>query len=218
MNKTLLIGLAVGAVVIIAAAGVFLLNSKKQQPATTSETPETSVTNTDTQPRSLRELMSFANNQTCTFTDDQGNSGVVYVSDNKMRGDFQSSLNGENTESHMLINGNDMYLWFADNPEGFKTSLESVKDLQAEQGDDEPKTVDIDKQVDYECQNWTVDQSVFQVPTDVKFTDYSAMMESAAEMMEDSPESLDGNAAQCQACESLPDSAKAQCLATLKCN
>lgn len=217
MNKTLLIGIAVGAVVIIAAAGVLLLNSKKsEQPAAmTSDTTE-QATQSGNQPRSLRDLMSFADNQTCTFQDDRGNSGAVYVSNNMMRGDFKSESAAETGQSHIIVRDDQMYLWFDENEEGFKTSLQSVGDLQTDESSTSAKSVDIDKKVDYNCTEWNVDTSVFSVPSTITFTDYSTMMESAAEMMEDSQ--TEGRESQCAACNSLPASAKEQCLQTLQCN
>lgn len=221
MNKTLIIGLSVGAVVIIALGGVFLLNSKDVSQPTSDSTVET-ISDTTNQPKSLRELMSFANNQTCTFKDDEGNSGVVYVANNSMRGDFNSSTDDSDIKTHTIIKGNDMYLWFDDNKEGFQSSLDSVSSMQMDSKEDaSKKTVDIDKQVDYDCESWTVDSKMFELPTTVTFTDYSKMMESAAGMMEEnnSEEAMEsGNSSQCQACNSLPSPAKAQCLQTLNCN
>jgi len=46
---------------------------------------------------------------------------------------------------------------------------------------------DLQDEVSYECERWTVDASLFVPPPDVEFTDMTAMMEA---MMQDMPEGM----------------------------
>ena len=217
MNKTYLI-IACAAVVLLLAGGVFLLlgNSKSSTPSTQKTGVETQ-TSANTTPAdslektSLKALMSGTTNQQCTFTDtESGSSGTVYVSGGKFRGDFNSQVNGVVQSSHMISDGQEVYVWMDALTSGFKMSMAAI-DKTPNSGQ---KTVDVNKQVDYSCKPGSVDASRFSLPTEIKFEDVSAV---AA----DGPISLPsgaGSNVSCSACDNLPESSKAQCKATLKCS
>lgn len=214
MNKGILIAIAV-IVLIGGAIGFTMMNKPK---TATPETPTNTETSNGTmEVKSLRDLWTLGNNQTCTFSDTTtGNNGVVYVSSGSMRGDFTSMVNGTSTDSHMIVAGDAMHMWVDGQPSGFKSSLTQLENLGSNPS--APKTVDLDQQVDYDCNSWSVDASKFAVPSDIEFMDMSAMMESMPPTMMDNGTNTTPTSDQCAACDSLSGTYKTQCLQALNCN
>lgn len=224
MNKGLLIGIGAVAAVAIIGGGAYLVLSNRPSssgPSTAQQQTETQANTQTSNPKSLRDLMALANNQTCTFTDvDSQNQGTVYVGGGKVRGDFSGDTGANVQNTHMIYDGADVYVWFDGAKEGFKGNLDSLTQASGQTGTTSSgsKSLDPDKQVDYQCSPWTVDNSRFQLPN-LEFTDYSEMMM----MMQSSMPQATGSetnvqSAQCSACDSLPGDAAAQCKQALNCN
>ena len=218
MGKGAMIAVAVGIVAAVAVAGAVIMS----RPA--SETPaniNTEVSSGET-PSSLRALMNFANNQHCTFSDTESASeGEVYVGNGKMRGNFETTSDSEVLNSHMISDGTNMYVWFDGAEEGFTASLSDIEAMSDSFAGSGQKTVDFDQQVDYDCNPWAVDNTVFNLPGGIEFKDFGAMMGGLGDlMMEGSSEgevNADTKTLQCEACDSLPAEAAAQCKQVLGC-
>ena len=118
---------------------------------------------------SLRSLLALGKNTMCTFTsvvENSTSSGTVYIAaDGPMSGDFSSQTSSGNITSHMIMKGGTSYVWSG--TQGATTSSNTNQ------------SVDLDAQVDYDCKNWTLDNSKFTVPTNVNFVDIEAMMKGA---------------------------------------
>jgi len=135
---------------------------------------------------SLRELLGMGQNQKCTFstsfTDDKNvtteTSGTLYTSGKKIAEEVQITSTGNggiNTNSMMISDGDKIYTW---NPSE-KTSgmmLKMVEPTGTADGKTQNQNVDLDKKFDMKCSPWTVDESKFTIPTDVKFTDLTELM------------------------------------------
>lgn len=212
MNKGILIGVVVAVLVGLGVLGFFLLNKSNS-----STNPPGSMME-QSSGKTFRDLMGL-NNQECSFSDESGNSGVIYAASGKVRGDFMA----ESMQTHMISDGADVYLWFDGAESGYKMSFSSMDEASMEgtSTTETPQTVDFDSKVDYECKGWRVDNSKFALPN-MEFNDFSKMMEDASSMMEDTSlpeagEELDLSS-QCSTCNTLPESARAQCLQALGCN
>ncbi len=231
MNKTLLMIGAGGLIllIILGGAGFFFLNKNKSK--STSEVQVTQMVTPQTETvmesgQSFKDLMKLSTNQQCTFTDTSTqNSGTVYGGSGKVRGDFSSVVNGTSLASHVISDGKTVYVWTDGQPQGFKMTLTEMETLPQ---DTTSKSVDLDKKVDYSCNAWITDNSKFQVPTTVKFSDMSKMMkdvmgqtnskQSTPSVPAAATKSLeDIKASQCAACDSLPAASQAQCRQTLGC-
>lgn len=222
MNKNIVIALTV-IVLLLIGGGVFLMNRQSSSPASDQSTlsPQSPQnTTTATQTTSLKNLMASKGSQQCTFNDtEMGSSGTMYISGNKMRGDFSSTIDNRTTTSHMISEGENAYVWMDDQKSGFKVSLKSMEGLNAKVNTNAPQAVDINKQMDYQCSTWTVDASLFAAPTDVQFQDMSAMVENTGTTMEaDSAATMPNKQEICAACDQAPAEAQAQCKAALNCN
>ncbi len=221
MNKKLYIGLFV---MLILVVGSYLFYKKEnssvsEQKVITSESVEQKV---DENAGSLADIFAAAGgpSQTCTFENTTENgkaSGVVYTSKSKMRGDFSTQMDGKVAESHMIVVDNTSYLW----QDGEKTGMKSVFGEESLKVIDPPKTVP-DTESDtiptgvmpdtgsFECKDWSVDDSFFDLPDNVEFLSLNDMTGASGTQLEGSNS--------CAVCESLPGEQKTQCLKSLDCN
>src|SRR5579872_3913805 len=235
VNKTTKIIIIV-VVLLLLGGGAFYFFHKSQKSAMQSE--QTAMMQPQsgqmtTQKKSLFDFFSMGGSQKCTFTDKTtGSSGTVYVSSGKMRGDFQSTNNGKATVSHMINDGKYVYYWSDGVKSGYKMSLDFVKQQAAQvsmapgnnssENQTPSQAVNMKQQADYSCGAWSEDGSLFIVPTDVTFTDYSTMMQGAMHSMTP-PAGSDGmtsgqKASECAQCDQVPAGAmRNQCKAALKC-
>ena len=163
---------------------------------------------------SILDLMKLGKSVKCTYSIDiTGNKmdGVSYVSGEKVRGDFNTTgPEDSKTESHMISDGGWVYVWNSVMPQGFKMKISDVEEsVKPESSQDQAPTGNasldtLQKKFDYKCDNWAPDNSVFDVPTDVTFTDFSDTMKSL------------GN--KCSACELIKDTeGKETCKKQLGC-
>jgi hypothetical protein len=144
-------------------------------------------------PTSMRELLGMGKNQKCTFSisrtlEEDGQAtkteGTFYVSGNKFAEEIKitSDMEGfENINMFMVSDGVDLYTW---NKDKSVTGMKYRMDDSAEPTDpnSDSRNVDLDEKVDMKCSPWIVDKKVFEVPTDVVFTDLSDMMKNMPTM------------------------------------
>ncbi|MDQ5954780.1 MAG: hypothetical protein QG583_708 [Patescibacteria group bacterium] len=127
---------------------------------------------------SLRSLLALGKNTMCTFTsvvENSSSSGTVYIAaDGSMSGDFTSQTSAGTITSHMIMKGGTSYVWSG--AQGAKMNVSATQNATASNTN---QSVDLDAQVDYDCKNWTRDDSKFTVPTNVNFIDIEAMMKGA---------------------------------------
>lgn len=200
MNIKVIISVVI-ALALLGGGAYVVLN---KQSVTDNSQLTTDNSETTNSPRSLRDLFASTVAQTCTFSDPSTNSTTeVYVSGGKMRGDFPGG--------HMITMDQTIYYWMDGQTTGYKMSM-AVPTGSAQVEADTNAQVDLDQQLDYKCSTWVVDPTKFVLPTDVTFTDPSAMIQ----------EALGASGApkiDCSACDSVPEgTARTQCLTALKCN
>lgn len=117
----------------------------------------------------LRSLLSLGQDVVCTFSGSEatGNvSGTMFISGEMMRGDFTA----EGTESHMIRQGNDTFVWSGNQGAKMNFSQTSTNSSGAQ------SSVNLDQEVNYKCDNWSKDSSKFDAPSNVNFIDLNTMM------------------------------------------
>lgn len=209
MNKKLLIGLIIALLLIVGGVlGFRMFGGKTVSTNDRAVVDSNTETGTEEAPASLKDLLQKGVAQKCSFSQsgDYSSQGNIYVSGGKVRGDFDSLVQGKTTKAHMIVENNTSYLWTDDAPSGFKTSFDingAVEDLDTDtsQPDDVSNSFDANADLNYNCTPWVVDDSVFTLPSGVTFADMNAQLQS-----------------QCGACESLTGDAKTQCKTALKCS
>lgn len=211
MSKNAIMALV--GVVIVAGAGWYFYSQKDGVSMTGS--------NSETAMGSLKDLMARGSSK-CTVSNTVENSvsqGVVYIGDGKMRGDFTSTMTNPamTIESHMISDGEFVYTWSSSMPQGIKIAVSAT---EGQSSAPESDTVDLyNAQVSYDCDSWSVDTAMFELPSGVTFTDLSSMMKSmpGAGANVQGGASVGANAQQCAACDMAPEPQKSQCRAALKC-
>ncbi|MCA9365866.1 hypothetical protein KC723_03140 [Candidatus Kaiserbacteria bacterium] len=143
---------------------------------------------------SLASLIGLGQNITCDYSfSDEGNSGsgTGYFAKDKMRVDSTMQTDGQTYDSHMINDGEYTYVWTttSDQPFAMKMPVEEFEqDSPLIEEDSQQTQVSMDQQVEYDCNSWSVDQSVFVPPADIEFTDMEAMMK---QMMGNIPEGFE---------------------------
>lgn len=209
MNKFVIIGIV--ALIILAGAGYFVMSKRNSNSSSTETTTEGSTAQKGDTPKTLEDLMKGYTNQTCTFSDaDSKSSGTVYVGEGKMRADFTSVTDGAPTTGHMLSDSQNVYVWVDGETGGYKVPYSTVATAGSGVGANSP--IDLSNESDYSCSAWSPDTTKFDVPN-MEFMDLSSLMATPAPTSQSSAT----DPGKCSACDSVPESAKAQCLAALGC-
>jgi len=179
-QKQLIIGAVFVILLLLLGIGGFFLFNKSAVAPTQNQTSDTSNAPAENKSAvaSLADLLTSGKTTQCTFnvaTSNGGSTnGTVYVSADKMRGDFTiTTKDGKASQMNMIRAGDDYYMWGGELPGGIKMTFdaESIKtNTQANQ------YVDLNTKTDYRCSDWTADNSKFTPPSNVKFTDLSSMM------------------------------------------
>lgn len=205
MNKKLIIA-GVVLLLILGGAGIAFMNQKKGA-------DKNSVSNTETssEVKSLKDLLGL-NNQECSFTDSENSSsGKIYAGNGKFSGEFNSQIEGKASVSHVVADGTNIYFWIDGQTQGFMATQPSIENLS---GGAVAQALDMNTKVDYSCKPWVFSTSQFNVPQNIKFTDYSKLIPSPTSVPSGATESQPN----CSVCNSLSGESKTQCLAALKCS
>lgn len=194
------------AIVVLAVGGggaYYLTNNNKDEKQSNSS--DTQSQDGSAESNSINGLLAQNKNLNCTFdfTDASGykSSGTLYFASKRVRGDFNSTdSKGKTRYSHMINDSKYQYFWEEGDDSGFKMNIENIDPSEAQKNASEKEAVDQNKQYNFDCSDWSVDESQFQPPGSVKFTDFSAQIEQAQQMQKNS------ESARKKACAQIPDS------------
>lgn len=201
--------IAVVALAVVGGGAYYVMSNNDKQQSTGSQSTSEQGEN---ELNSIKGLLAQNKNVTCTFssTDDSGNqtAGTVYVAGERMRGNFTFKVSDEaEQKSNVLRDSEYQYFWQEGADTGFKSK---ITEFEAEEGQEDAntqdQTVDQDAEYDFECSDWSVDESMFDTPDGVEFTDYSAQIEQSKQLQQNSTDQ------QKKACASLTnESARQAC-------
>jgi len=225
------IGIVIAIIIIALLAWYFTKNSSKNntvsQTKSASDNTAAMQPTSGSQPTSLKDLMMSSSSQKCDVSFTNGNTqsqGTIYVGNGKFRGDFSATVNGTTTMSHMISDQQTSYMWVEGMATGYKMAAVANSTTTAP-SQANSQAVDPNANYDYHCSNWPVDNSQFTPPTNINFTDMSAMMQTGAGAGASSGSGASAganssatmHAQECAACGQAGAN-KAQCMAALKCN
>lgn len=216
-------------VIIVAIALYFTVsnNQTNTQTQVNNEASNNSNVNkidSSSTPQSLKELLTLKQSIRCEFdTNEENNSsGVVQASNGKARVDFTSTSEDDNNETitgHMIISEDTAHTWLDNDAKGYKISVDKMTEVE---NTTKSSQIDLNKKLEYRCENEDVDNSIFILPDNIEFTDVNNMMipSEQGEIKSDTSETMkiDPKAAQCAACNQAPEASRAQCLVALGCN
>jgi hypothetical protein len=216
-KKTVMIVVIV--LILLLGLGGFMLSRKKSPAGMSTTSPATGEqTQPVTEKKSLRDLLSLGQSLQCTYTlpADSGagtSTGTVYVSGKQMRSDISMDIQGKTTVSHVIVTGDTSYIWVDGQTQGMKMTIDpSATPVPTITGT--PQSVDWDSRIDYNCSPWSVDSAMFELPSDIKFSDFSQMMVLPTGMVGGGSPAANN----CSVCDSLSGETKTQCLTALGCN
>lgn len=189
MNKKVLIGLVV--VVLVAAGGWFAYSQSKEKDDTQAKSNTDTAENADdslfdSSANTLRGLLGFKN-AVCTYSDQESN-GVIYIAnEDRMRYNF-TSTNPEEPAGSMIMSDGTQYIWEDATKEGFmmRYNPEDMRDeaTESEATSEDDESVDLDQEYNFNCEKWSVDQSVFTPPSDVTFADMDALIKQQEQQLQ----------------------------------
>ena len=192
---------------------------------------------------SIFDLPSFGQDYECTISEDgeMGKiEGTVYVSGNKTRGDYKLGMvDATEVTTHDIVDGEWVYMWSSLDSNGTKIKIEEMKRLTkaganvdaTAEGAEESAGALVDMSHEFTCVKWSVDESKFEVPSDIDFMDMTKLMIEAVEGSEGGlvgvpEEAVEGVAektgepevAVCDVCNVIPDGEdKDDCLTENNC-
>ncbi len=174
--------------------------SRKPSPKTPSKAPVVTTTPAQATQKSgsFKDLLNLGTAQKCLFDysiGEMSTQGTVYVNAGKMRGDFVANISGNKVNSHIITDVKTSYIW----TDGQSTGLKMLIDPNAVKptGTGSTQAFDPNQLVNYDCQSWSADATMFNPPENVSFSDL--------------------NSTACSACNNLSGEVKTRCLSALKC-
>lgn len=209
MNKNLFIGIAV---LLLLGGGYFYFS---KSPASPIKKATSGLIKGN-----IQDLFEKGTNMTCTFKyveDENTSEGTIYVSGKKMRGNFSlRQADGAAFASNVIRDETYGYTWMEGQAQGTKIKIETSEEILEESSENNKKNelfaLD-NKDIDYDCKPWSVDNSMFTPPTNVKFQDISSQVKQMKEVTGLEAES------QCDSCTQFTNKmAREQCLQAYECD
>lgn len=169
-------------------------------------------------------LLTAGKSAECTFTqEDEGNvtTGTVWIeaAAERMAGDFTFTPVGGNAQEVHIIATTDMrYVWGDSFEQGIMMGEVDVNEgLFAGMNTDTQvnSTVDDETIIEFDCDDWNVDDDKFNPPSDVEFMDMTATVQQMNDIQIDANGSVQ---ADCSLCDMVPEGeGRSACLAQLGC-
>jgi hypothetical protein len=214
--KIALIALVFLGIPAVAYFGYKSLNKIEKDADTVSETAKI-ISENENIKTNIQELIKEGKPIKCSYnvTTDQGSSsGIFYVSGEDMRTESKVVAGDTTTESYVIKKGEIIYMWDPKTLSGYQMAATEEmidNDIESYESAEIPDIMkDINTNMDYDCDTWIIDNSMFDLPENVTFMDLSTL----GEQMQESQEPGD----LCAMCEELPDEQKSACLENFGCN
>ncbi|MCD4705162.1 hypothetical protein K8R66_03750 [bacterium] len=177
---------------------------------------------------SLKDLIARGKDLKCTYlvSDISGQgqmTGTTYISGKKYFSEFEFKGSHQQTKVNTLFDGEYIYTWSSMMKNGTKMNLEKIKEISDDEESGEEYrnfSKNYDEDYNYKCTKWKKDESRFQVPSDIEFTDLTIMITGITGDME-SGDTTGGSSSlesMCAMCDIIPDEeGKKECLVNLGC-
>lgn len=140
------------------------------------------------------DLLKLNKSVKCTFkseTDEGTTSGITYVANGKTKTEFEVKTDDMDMKSYSISDGEWIFTWTSENNQGTKLNLKDMEKYDEDPVDnEEPEEVDYSDQTqdfDYKCTPWAVDNSVFDLPKNIEFTNLNEMMEDFMQLQDSIP-------------------------------
>lgn len=174
---------------------------------------------------SLESLLALAQDLECTISytpvgETAPVVGTYFTTSGMMRGDFEVPGLDAGTVSSLVVRDNALYTWSTIQGQvyGMKIDLAAAA-ASASTTPDTHEPVPFDAPVDYECKAWpVVDKSIFELPGDVLFKDFSTVVGGGMEYGTIYEESAVPATSPCDLCNQVsPGPGQDECRARFAC-
>lgn len=177
-NQLIIAAVAV-LIILLGIGGYLIFGKSKTTTQNTQTTPQTANTGNSTIQNSITDLFTGGATKQCTF-DVKGSTGgstkgTVYVSGNKAYGDIAMTSNGKASTMYLIRNDTTFYIWGDSLPSGVKMTMD-VNEMAKKMQGGQYSSFNPSEKADVNCTNWSVDESKFTPPSNIKFMDASGMM------------------------------------------
>ncbi len=163
MLTKVLIGVAALGVVIIGGVAVIALFSNRSQNIV-NNTAEDGLMNdesAETTDASINDFLATGENKKCEYSDGEY-SGTMYFSNQRLRADYEK----EDESGSMIIKSEEQYIWDNNTKTGLIFNLSGNESSAS-------SDMSLDDNYSFTCVNWSVDENLFAVPSDVTLTEFS---------------------------------------------
>lgn len=166
----------------------------------------------------IKDLMSLGQAVKCTFENPDGQGkGTVFAQGSKAKTEMEIDMDGQKISMNTLVDGDWIYQWGNSMMGNTKMNIKEMEKLsdQYQEGNQEwnpepEQSQSYNQELNYNCSPWGVDDSVFNLPAGVEFTDTTKQITKMVDDTQNMKQDL------CKMCESLPDEAKTECLNSCK--
>jgi hypothetical protein len=179
MTKTTIIPIIV---IVFAGLGLFLINNKSANKLDTPVTQDSNQTMAENENNSQGKKMAFSEflkqdkgSYQCTVNQyidagmSQSTQGKVFLYDGNIRGDFATQVSGMNILSSVIVRDGFSYTWTNMAPIGYKVSVIDTNNPQSQSEMSAAYSWNAEQIGDYDCQEWNVDKTQFEIPTQIQF-------------------------------------------------
>jgi len=156
-------------------------NSTKNTPApiTKNNEPVVAPVNTETEENitsSMEEMMKQGKSMKCTYStkeDDTQINAVAYFDIAQGRYFVESEISAQETAkqvSYMMTDKTASYMWLKGSNSGTKFVLN-----EADKTNDNTEEVGLvpDDKLNFKCKTWSVENTIFKIPSEINFIDYT---------------------------------------------
>lgn len=179
-KNQLIIGISLFVLVILGILGYILYGktltaNRNSIPTASKSTSKTSQTPIQA---SIKDLFTSGQNRKCVF-DINGpgtktTNGTVYATGNDIAAVFISTTDGKESKINLIKNNDTYYIWGDNLTTGIKMTL-STDDMINKLQQSQYGGLNTESKVNYNCSNWTPDQTIFKIPSSVNFIDAGVM-------------------------------------------
>lgn len=214
--------MALGALLLAGCGSKPAANQTNNTDAAAGQTGNTNADQTakpkaeETFSGSLNELMKRGQPTKCTFNYAENGSiqqGEVYISGDKARVNTTMTADGKASQVYVIKKATEYYMWGSEMPgKGTKfvfTEADEKALQEKSQTQEANKNVDFNKKGDYKCGIWLADNSLFNVPANIEFTDMTSLLKDMMNQNSGMQQEI------CKMCDNLPaGAAKDNCVKT----
>lgn len=167
---------------------------------------------------SINELLSMNRPMKCSWKESITQGGevtnIIYINGKKF---YQDVTMGDVGHAYTVSDGEYIYIWNNFNNAASKIKIEAIPTTTGLEPAETQDSAGLDQSRDFECEKWTVDNSVFNPPSDKNFIDVTEEMGQAVEELQENAEEYQQQA--CDMCRQAPAQELIdECLRNMQCD